>query len=218
MKIFTRVCLLLGVAVLASGCATPPGYDYTAFRESRPASILILPPLNETPEVIAPYGMLAQMTRPLAESGYYVMPVALVNETFRQNGLDSAADIHQVALPKLREIFGADAVLYVTVTQYGSSYTVLSSSIKVAAKASLVDARTGTLLWSGSVLATDQNGNNNNGAGLAGMLISAALKQVVNNLSDATYPVAGQASAQLLWAGRSNGILHGPRAPQSDVE
>lgn len=217
MKTLFRLSLLLCVAVLATGCATPPSYDYTAFRESRPASILILPPVNETPEILAPYGMLAQMTRPLAESGYYVMPVALVNETFRQNGLDNAADIHQVALPKLREIFGADAALYVTVTQYGSSYTVFKSSIKVAAQADLVDLRTGTLLWSGSALATDQNNNNNNG-GLIGMLISAAIKQVMNSLSDATYPIAGQASAQLLWAGRSNGILHGPRAPQASVE
>jgi hypothetical protein len=217
MKTLFRLGLLLCVAVLATGCATPPSYDYTAFRESRPASILILPPVNETPEILAPYGMLAQMTRPLAESGYYVMPVALVNETFRQNGLDNAADIHQVALPKLREIFGADAALYVTVTQYGSSYTVFKSSIKVAAKADLVDLRTGTLLWSGSALATDQNNNNNSG-GLIGMLISAAIKQVMNSLSDATYPIAGQASAQLLWAGRSNGILHGPRAPQASVE
>jgi hypothetical protein len=216
MKNLSRVCLLLCMAVLATGCATPPSYDYTAFRESRPASILILPPVNETPEIMAPYGMLAQMTRPLAESGYYVLPVALVNETFRQNGLDSATDIHQVALPKLQEIFGADAALYVTVTQYGSSYTVLSSSIKVAAKADLVDLRTGTLLWSGSAFATDQSNNNN--SGLVGMLISAALKQVMNSLSDATYPIAGQASAQLLWAGRSNGILHGPRAPQASVE
>jgi len=217
MKTLFRLGLLLCVAVLATGCATPPSYDYTAFRESRPASILILPPVNETPEILAPYGMLAQMTRPLAESGYYVMPVALVNETFRQNGLDNAADIHQVALPKLREIVGTDAALYVTVTQYGSSYTVFKSSIKVAAKADLVDLRTGTLLWSGSALATDQNNNNNSG-GLIGMLISAAIKQVMNSLSDATYPIAGQASAQLLWAGRSNGILHGPRAPQASVE
>lgn len=216
MKTLFRLGLLLCVAVLATGCATPPSYDYTAFRESRPASILILPPVNETPEILAPYGMLAQMTRPLAESGYYVMPVALVNETFRQNGLDNAADIHQVALPKLREIFGADAALYVTVTQYGSSYTVFKSSIKVAAKADLVDLRTGTLLWSGSALATDQNNNNNSG-GLIGMLISAAIKQVMNSLSDATYPIAGQASAQLLWAGRSNGILHGPPDRKSVV-
>lgn len=217
MKTLIRACALLGMAALVTGCVTPPAYDYTAYRESRPASILILPPLNETPEVKATYGMLSQMTAPLAEAGYYVLPVALVDETFRQNGLDNAADIHQVAPAKLREIFGADSALYVTVVQYGSTYTLFDSSVRVEAKANLVDLRSGQLLWSGSALATDQ-GNNNSGGGLVGMLITAAVKQVMNTLTDATYPVAGMASGQLLSAGRSNGILHGPRSPRYDMQ
>lgn len=213
MKTLIRAGALLALAALVTGCATPPpAYDYTAYREARPASILILPPLNETPEVKATYGMLSQMTAPLAEAGYYVLPVALVDETFRQNGLSNAAEIHQVAPAKLREIFGADSALYVTVVQYGSTYTLIDSSVRVEAKANLVDLRTGQLLWSGSALATDQN--NNSGGGLVGMLITAAVKQVMNTLTDATYPVAGMASGQLLSAGRANGILHGPRSPQ----
>jgi hypothetical protein len=40
--------------------------------------------------------MLAQATLPLAESGYYVIPVSLASETFKQNGLANAADIHEV--------------------------------------------------------------------------------------------------------------------------
>ncbi|MGE8497749.1 MAG: DUF799 domain-containing protein [Pseudomonas sp.] len=213
MKTLIRAGALLALASLVTGCVTPPpAYDYTAYREARPASILILPPLNETPEVKATYGMLSQMTAPLAEAGYYVLPVALVDETFRQNGLSNAAEIHQVAPAKLREIFGADSALYVTVVQYGSTYTLIDSSVRVEAKANLVDLRTGKLLWSGSALATDQN--NNSGGGLVGMLITAAVKQVMNTLTDATYPVAGMASGQLLSAGRTNGILHGPRSPQ----
>lgn len=214
MRHLFQLFALLSVTVLVSGCISPPpAMDYSAFRESRPASILILPPLNETPEVKATYGMLAQMTWPLAESGYYVLPVALVDETFRQNGLDNAADIHQVAPAKLREIFGADAALYVTVVQYGATYTVFDSSVRVEAKARLIDLKTGNLLWSGSALATDQ-GNNNSGGGLIGMLVMAAVKQVVSTLSDTTYPIAGLASSQLLSAGQYNGVLHGPRSPK----
>lgn len=213
MKHFIQSFAILAVAGLLSACATPPSVDYSAYRESRPASILILPPLNQTPDIKASYGMLAQMSYPLAESGYYVLPVALVDETFRQNGLDNAADIHEVAPAKLREIFGADAALYVTVTQYGPTYTIFDSSVKVQANAKLVDLRSGTLLWSGSAFATDQ-ASNNNGGGLIGVLVSAAVKQIVNNLSDTSYPVAGIASAQLLTAGRQNGVLHGPRSSQ----
>ncbi|MGE8359525.1 GNA1162 family protein [Pseudomonas sp.] len=102
------------------------------------------------------------------------------------------------------------------VVQYGSTYTLIDSSVKVEAKANLVGLRTGTLLWSGSAFATDQNSNNS--GGLVGMLITAAVKQVMNTLTDATYPVAGMASGQLLSAGRVNGILHGPRSPQYGLE
>ena len=131
-RLFQRVLLAIGVALLA-GCATKPGYDYTAFRESRPKSILVLPPLNDSPDVNATYSMYAQTTLPLAESGYYVLPVAVVGETFKQNGLTNAADIHGVDAKKLNEIFGADAGLYITVKEYGTSYMLISSQTVVTA-------------------------------------------------------------------------------------
>lgn len=205
-----RFLCVLGMAVLA-GCTTPAAYDYTAFRENRPASILILPPLNESPEVKATYGMLSQMSMPLAEAGYYVVPVALVDETFKQNGLTAASDIHQVEPKKLREIFDADAALYVTVSQYGSSYTLFDSQIRVEAKANLIDLRSGDLLWSGTALAMDQSAGNN-GGGLIGLLVTAAVKQIMNTMTDASIVVANQASWQLLSAGRQNGVLYGPRS------
>ena len=35
------------LVLLLSGCVTtPPSYDYTAYRQSRPKSILLLPPVN----------------------------------------------------------------------------------------------------------------------------------------------------------------------------
>jgi hypothetical protein len=53
-------------ALLATGCATPTPYDYSAFKQSRPTSILVLPPLNISPDVAATYSMLEQVTLPLA--------------------------------------------------------------------------------------------------------------------------------------------------------
>lgn len=49
MRSLTVAVLLL--AGLLGGCAKQQPYDYTAFRESRPASILVLPPLNESPDL-----------------------------------------------------------------------------------------------------------------------------------------------------------------------
>jgi len=217
-KIFFRLGALCCVAALFTGCATRPApYDYTAFRESRPRSILVLPPLNNSPEVAATYGVYSQASFPLAESGYYVFPVTLVDETFKQNGLTTAGDIHAVPPAKLREIFGADAALYITITKYGAVYTVLNSEVVVSAKARLVDLKSGKLLWEGSASASSEEGKNNNAGGIIGALVTAVVKQVINNVTDSSYPVAGTTTARLLFA-RPNGMLYVPRSPKYQSE
>ncbi|HEY6055605.1 MAG TPA: GNA1162 family protein, partial [Gaiellaceae bacterium] len=129
---------LLALVALLGGCTTAhPDIDYTAFRESKPRSILVLPPLNNSPDVRATYSFLSTVTQPLAETGYYVFPVALVDQTFKENGYAHPGDIHQVPLNKLREIFGADATLFITVTQYGSVYMLFGSELRVTAEAKL---------------------------------------------------------------------------------
>lgn len=199
---------------LLAGCATQKSIDYSAYKQARPHSIVVLPPLNNSPDVKATYSMLSQVSYPLAEAGYYVVPVALAAETFRQNGVSTPADAHEVSPKKLREIFGADAALYITVTKYGTSYMVLSSATVVTAGAKLVDLKTGTTLWTGSASASSEEGNNNN-AGLIGMLVSAAVKQIISSAQDdAGYPIAGITSQRLLSAGHSAGLLYGPRSPK----
>lgn len=209
-----KLAACLAPLALAVGCATKPAapYDYTAFKAAKPRSIVVLPPLNNSPDVNAGYSVYSQVTYPLAEAGYYVLPVALVDETFKQNGLANAADIHNVALDKLQDIFGADAALYVTVTNYGATYTVVNSVVVVTANAKLVDLKTGAVLWSGAASANNDGGNNNNSGGPLGMLVAAVVKQIINSTTDAAYPVAGLATGRLLSSGQNNGLLYGPRS------
>lgn len=171
---------LLGLTLVITGCANQqPGYDYTAFRESNPASIVVLPPVNKSPDIKASYSLYSQVSVPLGEAGYYVLPVALVDETFKQNGLMNPDEMHAAPPAKLREIFGADTALYIEITEYGSSYMVISSEVVVTANAKLVDLRSGQLLWEGSASASTAEQNNNNQGGLVGMLIIAAVNQIV---------------------------------------
>lgn len=48
-----RLAALAFSCLLAAGCATPAKKDFPALRSARPSSILVLPPLNKTPEVNA---------------------------------------------------------------------------------------------------------------------------------------------------------------------
>ena len=201
------------VAWLLTGCAQPAKVDYTAFHQSKPKSILVLLPQNSSPEVQASHGLLSHTALPLAEAGYYVFPVAVVEETFKQNGMINAGDIQAVPPAKLHEIFGADAVLYLDITEYGTSYQVIASDTRVTASAKLLDARTGTLLWSGSASASSME-NNSSSNGILGALVSAVVNQIADTMTDKSYAIAGITSARLLSAGSPNGILYGPRSPK----
>jgi len=207
-----RLTALMGAVLLLCACATPVSqHDYTAFRESRPRSILVMPPINQSPEIKATNTFLATATVPLAESGYYVIPVTLAEEAFKQNGVSVAEEAHAIALDKLREIFGADAALYITITRFGVSYRLIDSVVEATATARLIDLRTGQELWSGRVSVA--KGNDNSNSGLIGMLISAAFSQIVNTLTDSSYSVGRSANYYLLSAGRPKSILFGPYHP-----
>ncbi len=211
-NLLIRVALAAAIALLA-GCATNQRQDYSAFMQSKPRSILVLPPANLSPDVRAPYSMMATVTRPLAESGYYVFPVALVDQTFRENGMTDPGQMHDAPPAKLAEVFGADAVLYITVNEYGAKYFLIDSQVIVSASARLVDLRNGQLLWEGKASASNAEGDNNGGGGIVGLLVGALIRQVANNLGDQGYPVARMTSFRLL-STRRGGLLPGPRSPE----
>lgn len=213
MKMPTLFSLMFATLLLA-GCAQRPSYDYTAFKESKPTSILVLPPLNHSPDVKAGASLQSQITLPLAESGYYVLPVAVTNETFRQNGVTEAADIHALPIKKLHEIYGADTALYLDIQNYGTSYLVVSSETVVTASARLVDLRTGKLLWEGKASASSAEQQSNSGGGLIGMLVVAVVNQIANTITDKGHEIAGITSFRLLSADMPNGILYGPHSPK----
>ncbi len=206
---------ILFSTMLLNGCVSlPDAHDYSEFKQSDPRSILVLPPTNQSTEVVAPFSVMSQIVAPIAESGYYVFPVALVDQTFKNNGLTVANDIQSVPVSKLYEIFGADAGLYIDIQEYGTSYVILSSDTVVAVTARLVDLRTGTLLWQDTARASSAETKGNSGGGLVGMLVSAALTQIIETVTDRGFEISAIATSRLLTADLHNGLLHGPRSPK----
>lgn len=202
----------LGLMLLA-GCATKaPPYDYSAFQRAKPASLLVLPPVNDSPEVKATPGTWAHATRPLAEAGYYVLPVTLVDETFRQNGMTGSNEIQEIPYQKLREVFGADAAVYMRIKKYGTTYAVISSDTRVEVEGRIVDLRTGALLWQGKAYASSAEQQQQSAGGLVGLLVTALVNQIVGTASDAAFNFAGLANQRMLGAPRYNGVLPGPRS------
>lgn len=201
-------CAILGLAL--AGCGTVKPYDYTNYREHPPRSILVLPPLNNSTDVKGTYSFLSTVTNPLAERGYYVFPVAVIDQLLKENGMPTAGEMHQVPLNKVAEIIGADAVMYIVLEQYGSKYQVLNSATTVRVSAKLVDTKTGILLWQG----TGEAQKNSGGSGsLIGDLVTAALTQAIDSGTDAAHDDCRAASFDLFCT-KDHGLLYGPYSPK----
>ena len=204
---FIAVALL---AIFCTGCSVkePEPYDYSAFLQKKPRSILVLMPTNDSTDVAGSAAVLANAVAPLSEAGYYVFPVALVNDTFKQNGITEPSEIAAVPLNKLDKIFQADSVLYINIKEYGTSYAVISSSTKVVLEAKLIDIKSGAKLWEGTATAIEDSSSGQ--SSLLGMLVSAVITQVANTISDKSYDLAAMADAYLFSSNCHNCILYGP--------
>lgn len=213
----TIVTLAVVVAAAASsGCAVQRAapYDYSAFKEAAPRTMLVLPPVNESSDIKATAAVWATATWPLAEAGYYVVPVTLVDETLQQNGVQTPDDAAQIPLDKLRSYFGADAGVYLRVKRYGTTYAVLASETRVEVSGTIVDLRSGKTLWQGAAVATSAEQQQANQGGLVGLLVNALIQQIVHDASDAAFKYAAIADQRLLGAVRYNGVMPGPRSPR----
>jgi hypothetical protein len=200
--------------LLLSGCQTVKPYDYTNFRAHQPRSILVVPPLNESTELGGTYGYLSTVSRPIAERGYYVFPVAVVDQFLKDNGMPTAGEMNQVSPHKVGEITGADAVLFVDLKQYGSKYVVLNSVTTVEVQVKLVDTRTETVLWEGHGLAQQSGSGSGN---LFADLIAAAVSQIINKKTDTAHRVSYIANATL-FSPQSTGLPYGPYSPKYNLE
>ncbi|MCI0370203.1 MAG: DUF799 domain-containing protein [candidate division NC10 bacterium] len=174
--------LMAGVFLLSVGaCATAPKPDYSRFFEHHPRSLVIVPAINKTTAVEAPIVFNTTATKPFAERGYYVYPVFLTRDILNDLGLSDEGLIAQAQPQRFREIFGADAVLFVTVNTWATTYVVLASSVTVEANYKLVDSDSGEVIWERTERVVETSGGGGGGGlgGLVARAISAALTAIL---------------------------------------
>src|SRR5262245_37432690 len=165
-----------------SACASAEPFDYSLFHAHQPRSVLILPPLDNSMEVEAAYAYLSTLTEPIAERGYYVFPVAVVDGLLRDNGLPGPGGMHQAPLQRLGEVFGADAVLCIALPDGGTHDHVIDSTTPLTDEASLVDVASATEIWHGKNSAAYSSSSG--GGGIADMLVGALVNQVMSSVYD----------------------------------
>lgn len=201
MKYLYLCCVWL----LLQACATPQHANLDAFYAHPPRSIVVVPVLNESPELTASSVLLPSLTRPLAERGYYVFPLYLTDMLLRDLGLTEAGHIHSLPPERFYDLFGADAVLLVTIKDWSTKYLLLASSVVVSMDYVLKDTRTGQVLWQNTQGAAQGSGG---GGGLIGMAVAAAVNAMLTDYM----PLARQANALAFLPPK--GLPAGPYHPE----
>ncbi len=132
----------------------------------------------------------------------------MIDHFLKENGLPTPAEMNGIPLDKIGEHIGADAVLYVSIEDWGQKYQVINSVTKVHATLRLVDVKTGDLLWDATAMAQKSSGDG--GGGIAGMLVSAVVTQILaSTLADPLPGLASQAN-NLAIDSEARGMLDGP--------
>jgi hypothetical protein len=202
-----RLVVLAPLVALMFGCVSaPPKHDFAKFRAENPRSILIVPVTNKSVDVNAPDYFLATISRPLAERGYYVFPVNMVRSVLSDDGLSDANLVHSGDPRRLGELFGADAVMYISIERWEAKYLVLSTTVTVELNYSLKSAHTGAELWNNHQTMVYQPQASN--AGLAG-LIADAVSAAITKAAPNYMPLARQANHGAIYP-RGTGLPAGP--------
>ena len=203
---------LIVAMVVISGCTTVQKKDYSAFYAHPPRSIVVVPALNNTTEISAPPVFASTITAPLAERGYYVFPVYLTDILLKDIGLSEAGHIHQLPPSRFLDLFGADAVLFVTIEDWSTKYILISSSVVVDMKYELKDTRTGLSLWQGEQQVVHNSDAGGGGGGLIAGLIVMAVQAAITAITVDYMPLARQANQMVFLPPK--GLPAGPYNPE----
>lgn len=191
-------CIVAGlVALLMTGCATnfTKEQAYPELYKAKPASVLVVPTINQSTAAEAGNFYDVTIAPPLAYAGYYVFPLEVTNAIFRQEGIESSLEMMDVDPSVFREEFGADIVLFIQIDEWDKSYYVIGGHVEVSVSYLMKDTRTGDVVWKYSdSLTVDTSGDAS--GGILGALISTAILTAVQDY----VPVARQVNYQALSA------------------
>ncbi len=175
-----KILFLLSLVTILSSCGTKPptrGIQYAKMYEEKPLTLLVMPPINNTTNVEAKEYLFTSISRPLAESGYYVISPLLAMDIFKSESAYDSELFVEGPLTTFQKFFGADAVVFSEINKWKKKGFGIETTIRYFIKS----AHTGEILFDRSCelyLDLQVRSGNNSALGqlidLAASAISAA--------------------------------------------
>jgi len=193
------VLFVLSVLLILTSCvskitkieAFPQMYN------EQPLSILILPPINQTTAAEAKEYYSTTIAEPLSLMGYYIFPIEVTTEMLKNVGLYDTELFINTQPQKFKEYFGADAIFYVKILKWNTSYFVLGGNVTVSLDCMLKSTKSGQVLWKyNGTLVVDTSGSG--GAyGLSGLIVKAIATAITTAATDYV-PIARRTNVMIL--------------------
>ncbi len=190
--------VLVGLILFAAGCATTPSTPPPTKREvfagiynEQPHTLLVVPAINHSTAADAPLYYAASIAQPLTEQGYYVLPIPITNALLAAAGISDGTQLIAVPPQRFRAMFGADAVIFVTIDAWDTAYYVVGGQVTVGLSFRLVSTETGAVLWrfaQRQTVDTSDHSSNNSLVGLLVGLLATAIKTAQQDY----FPIAQQ--------------------------
>jgi len=144
--------LLAAVALLAmTGCAqmgTKRDAYPSMYTDKKPVSMLVVPAINESTAADAADLLNVTVSQPFSNHGYYVLPVPLVADIFKREGIIEGTQVKGLPTSVFKKNFGADSVLFMTIENWDKHYAVVAGNVTVGIKYVLMSTTTNEILWS----------------------------------------------------------------------
>jgi len=197
MKNIKLIYLLSLLLILVSACGPKYISKKDAFPniyEERPLSILVLPPINMTTAADAKEYYATTIAEPLSFAGYYIYPIEVTTDILKNEGLYDTEILGGLPPEKFKQFFGANAVLYIKILKWDTSYYVIGGNVTVAVDCLLKSTTTGRDLWKyDGTIVVDTTGGSGGSGGLAGLIVKVIATAIQTAATD-YIPIAKQAN------------------------
>ncbi|MFQ3198927.1 MAG: hypothetical protein ACI8R9_001586 [Paraglaciecola sp.] len=149
------------------GCTAPTfltkGEAYPKMYQEGTNAIVVVPAVNRSTAADAPQLYSTTIAQPLAEAGYYVLPIPMVEMMLAYEGVSEGEQLRNVDVTKFKTMFGADSVLFVTINQWDTNYYITGGNVTVGADFELISTTSKQILWTyRNVVVINTSGNSGN--------------------------------------------------------
>jgi hypothetical protein len=200
MKRYFLIVSALIISVLIMGCVaretTTKGDAYPKMYQQKPLTVLVLPPLNESTAADAKEYYMVTVAQPISMYGYYIMPTEVTTPMLRAEGVIDTELLANAPLNKFKDLMGADAVLFIKIKKWDTSYYVIGGHMTVSLDLLMKSTVTNEIIWQyDGTFTVDTTVRGGSGwAGLIVQVVGTAIKTAATDY----VPIAARANGMAL--------------------